>query len=112
MGAIQAMILSITTDHTDTTTRLQVSGEIDMDSVPMLTRAIGSALNAAAGTVEVDLGATVFCDCAGITALLDGRRDALDRAIGYQVINLSGSPLRVLVLLDLHALLTTRTVGG
>ena len=109
MGAIQAMILSITTEHTDTAIRLTVSGEIDMDSAPVLTHAIGSALNTAAGTVLIDLGGTVFCDCAGVRALLDGRRDAVDRRIEYQVVNPTGNPLRVLMLLGLHALLTTST---
>jgi anti-anti-sigma factor len=111
VGAIQAMILSITADHIDTTVRLNVSGEIDMDSVPALSRAIGSALSAA-GTVLIDLDATVFCDCAGVSALLDGRRHALARQISYQVINPNGIPLKVLLLLGLHALLTTRTAGA
>jgi anti-sigma B factor antagonist len=112
VGAIQAMILSITTDRIDTTTRLNVSGEIDMESVPVLSQAIGSALNAASGTVLIDLDGTVFCDCAGVRALLDGRRHALARQIGYQVINPNGIPLKVLLLLGLHALLTTRTTGA
>jgi anti-sigma B factor antagonist len=106
------MILSISTDRIDTTTRLNVTGEIDMESVPVLSHAIGSALDAATGTVLVDLGGAVFCDCAGVTALLDGRRHAVDRQIGYQVVNPHGNPLRVLRILGLHAVLTTSTAAS
>ena len=106
------MILSIATNRTAATVRLDVTGEIDIDTVQALSQAIAGAVDADAGGIEINLDATVFCACAGINALLDGRRQAVARRIGFQVINPNGNPLKVLLVLGLYALLTTRTTGA
>jgi anti-anti-sigma factor len=100
------MLLSIGTHRTSSTVRLDLTGEIDMSTAASLARAIAQALDSGADDVVVDLEGATFCDCAGITALVDGHRDALARQIGYQVRNANGNPLRVLQALGLHAMLT------
>jgi anti-anti-sigma regulatory factor len=55
----------------------------------------------------INLDGATFCDCAGITALLNGREDARARQVGYRVHNARGTPLRVLRALGLHTMLTT-----
>lgn len=103
-----AVLLTTTTHWTHGSVRLDLRGEIDMDGAPALVQAVTSALDAGAGEVVIDLQAVTFCDCAGITALLVGRRDTLARSAGFQVINPVGGPLRVLVALDMHTWLTSR----
>lgn len=101
------MLLSIGTHRTPTTVRLDLTGEIDMSTAATLTRAITEALDTGADQVVINLDGATFCDCAGITALLNGRRDALERQAGFQVCNANGNPLRVLRALGLHTVLTT-----
>lgn len=101
------MLLSIGTHRTATTVCLDLIGEIDMSTAASLSRAITEALDAGADDVVINLDGTTFCDCAGITALLNGRRDALARQARYQVRNAHGNPLRVLRALGLHSMLTT-----
>jgi anti-anti-sigma factor len=103
------MLLVIDTHRTATTVRLDLTGEIDMSSAAQLSRAIAAALDTGAGEVVINLDGTTFCDCAGITALLNGRRDAMARQVGYQVCNANGNPLRVLRALGLHTMLRTST---
>ena len=52
--------------------------------------------------------ATVFCECAGLSDLLRCRRDSLTDGSTYRVVDPTDSPLRVMQLLDLHALLTAQ----
>jgi anti-anti-sigma factor len=99
------MLLSIGTHRTPTTVRLDLTGEIDMSTAEGLSRAITAALDTGADDVVINLDRTTFCDCAGVTALLNGRRDALARQVGYQVCNANGNPLRVLRALGLHGML-------
>ena len=98
------MLLSIGTHRTDSTVRLDLTGEIDMSTAASLSRAITEALDTGSDVV-INLDGTTFCDCAGITALLNGRRDALARQAGYQVRNAHGNPLRILHALGLHSVL-------
>jgi len=100
------MLLSIGTHRTSTTVRLDLIGEIDLSTAAVLSRAITEALDTGADGVVIDLDGTTFCDCAGITALLNGRRDALARRVSYQVRNANGNPLRVMRALGLHTMLT------
>jgi anti-anti-sigma factor len=100
---------SIACRRSDEGIRLCVRGEIDMNTAGHLDRAIAAALSTGAESVLVDLTATTFCDCTGVDALLTGRRAALDGHVGYQVINPTGISLKVLRLVGLETLLTTRT---
>ena len=100
------MRFSIASHRTAASTRLCVSGELDMSTTPWLSRAITDAVAAGSVRVTVDLAATTFCDCAGITALLACRREALARDVAFQVVNPTGICLQNLRILDLYTLLT------
>jgi len=89
--------------------RLCVIGDIDLSTVGQLDRAITEALRAGAASLIVDLTATTFCDCTGIAALFAGRRTAAAHGIAYQVINPTGLPAKIMLILDPQNLLTTRT---
>ncbi|MET3421739.1 anti-anti-sigma factor [Actinoplanes tereljensis] len=103
------MNLAITSRSTATSVRLNVSGEIDLDTAGQLDDAIAAVLGTGADRLEVDLSGTTFCSCAGITALLNGRREAVARQVGFEVVNATGIPLRVLQLTGVSSLLTTRS---
>jgi len=103
------MIFTIATLRTSMVIRLCVTGDIDMSTAGQLGIAINDALGTGAGILLVDLAGTTFCDCAGITALLIGRRDATAHDVAFQVINPTGVTLTVLQISGLHSLLTTRT---
>jgi anti-sigma B factor antagonist len=100
---------SIISRRSDEGIRLCVHGELDLGTAGQLNRAIAAALDSDAGSVLVDLGATTFCDCTGVAVLLTGRQAALAGHVGYQVVNPTGVSLKVLRLVGLEKLLTTRT---
>jgi anti-anti-sigma factor len=101
------MLLSIGTHRTLTTIRLDVTGEIDMSTAGNLSRAITEALDTGPDDLVIDLAGATFCDCAGVTALINGREDARARQVGYRLHNVHGNPLRVLRALGLHTMLTS-----
>jgi anti-sigma B factor antagonist len=101
------MLLSIGTHRTPTTVRLDLTGELDMSTAGSLSRAITAALDTGPDDIVINLDGATFCDCAGITALLNGRQDALARQVSYRVRNAHGNPLRVLRALGLHTMLST-----
>jgi anti-sigma B factor antagonist len=103
------MIFTVTAQRTAMMIRLCVAGEIDTSTAGQLGAAITNALGAGISGLLVDLAPATFCDCAGITALLAGRRAAVAHDVTYQVINPSGIVLKVLQISGLHGLLTTRT---
>ena len=103
---------SVTSTHSRDGIRLCVNGEIDLGTAGHLNRAIAAALSTAPGSVLVDLSATTFCDCTGVAVLLTGRRAAVAGHITYQVVNPSGTSLKVMRLVGLETLLTTPTFGG
>ena len=103
------MTFAITVQRTATVTRLCVVGDLDIGTAGQFNHAVHEALRTRPGSLLVDLAATTFCDCTGITALLIARRAAVARDVPYQVINPTGICLLALRILDLQSLLTTRT---
>jgi anti-anti-sigma factor len=70
-----------------TTTRLIMSGEIDLAAQAMLRRTVEDVLHKDAGEVIVDLADVTFLDCSGIGALVYGRRLARERGRPYRIVN-------------------------
>lgn len=70
---------------------VEIRGELDLDATEQLEHALRAALAAAVGTVELDLGAVVFCDCAALNVLLDLRERGLRQ--GKKVVVRSASPV-------------------
>ena len=71
--------MPITTLHIhrhDETTRalIALTGEIDLDSAPLLSAALRQCLCDGIRTIDVDLTSVAFCDCGGLNAFLDAAR--------------------------------------
>ncbi|MFH9863264.1 anti-sigma factor antagonist [Streptomyces sp. NPDC017202] len=69
---------------------VEIRGELDLDATEQLEHALRAALAAAAGAVELDLGAVVFCDCAALNVLLELRERGLRQ--GKKVVVRSAAP--------------------
>ena len=79
----------------DGVVRLAVTGGIDLTTADDLYDAITAAVTAAvtvahAADVVIDLADVIFCDSAGIEAIMRVRRDAAVHGTDVQVINLRG----------------------
>jgi anti-anti-sigma factor len=78
---------------------VDVSGEVDLSTVPVVETAIDEAVEADAVTaVEVDLGAVRFIDSSGIALLVRGHHRATARGVAYRVRGAHGVALQVLQL--------------
>ncbi|MFJ9717315.1 anti-sigma factor antagonist [Streptomyces sp. NPDC101213] len=69
---------------------VEIRGELDLDATEQLEHALRAALAAAAGAVDLDLGAVVFCDCAALNVLLELRERGLRQ--GKRVVVRSAAP--------------------
>jgi anti-sigma B factor antagonist len=79
------------------TTRLVLTGELDMASSPLLLEHVRREL--AAGHVRhlvVDMAGVTFCDSTGIEALLSAREAATDRAATLRTVEVTGLARRTL----------------
>ncbi|MDQ0835405.1 anti-anti-sigma factor [Streptomyces achromogenes] len=54
-----------------------VRGELDLDSVGPLGRALGAALEASEDGIDLELDGVVFCDCSALNVLLGVREEGL-----------------------------------
>ncbi|MFE2560760.1 STAS domain-containing protein [Streptomyces sp. NPDC059352] len=86
-------------------TRVQVEGEIDLDTATDLGQVLVEAVDATDGSVAVDLSRVVFCDCSGLNALLRARRHALARCRRLAVVGTSRQVRRLLAVTGADALL-------
>ena len=100
------MIFSVTTHRRADTLCLAVAGEIDLCTTARLEQALTDAFATGPSIVTVDLSATTFCDCTGITTLLTAYHRAQACGVHYHVTNPQHIVRRVLEALDLHDLLT------
>ena len=81
-----------------------VSGDIDLSTGPLVSRALDDALAADGVTdVDVDLSAVQFLDSSGIALLLKGRRTADEHARGFRVTGAQGMARQVLELTGVWA---------
>ncbi|MCM2419104.1 STAS domain-containing protein [Streptomyces sp. RKAG293] len=51
-------------------TLITLSGDIDLDSAPLLNAALEQCLHDGSRTIDVDLSAVTFCDCTGLNTFL------------------------------------------
>ncbi|UQU64634.1 STAS domain-containing protein [Couchioplanes caeruleus] len=76
---------------------MHLTGDVDLAVADRLRFALTTTLTSAhPSELIVDLSAVTFLDCAGVTALLDGRRAAAENAKRYEVVNAAGCVHRVL----------------
>jgi anti-anti-sigma factor len=57
-------------------TLISLTGEIDVDSTPLLRETVASCLLDGVRGIDIDLTAVTFCDCSGVNALLSAARRA------------------------------------
>lgn len=100
------MTFSVTTRRHADTVCVAVTGEIDLSTTMFLEQTLTDALATDARAVTVDLSATTFCDCTGITTLVTARRRAQAADVYYTVTKPQRLVRRVLDVLDLYDLLT------
>jgi anti-sigma B factor antagonist len=83
---------------------LTISGEHDLSTAPNLRRRLDSLLDEKAVTV-VDLSPATFIDSSILGVILDGRRRAADRNVGFAVVHSNGADAvdRVLEVTGLRA---------
>lgn len=91
---------------------VQVSGEVDLATIPDMRREISAALdNGAAGSeghpaaLVLDLTQTRFFDSAGIGLLVEQRRELEDRGTAFGLVVGEGPVLRVLEHTDLERII-------
>jgi anti-anti-sigma factor len=89
-----------------------VSGELDLDSDPLLQQTLNKALDRATKGLELDLAGVDFCDCSGLNVLLDVHDRA--RLSGKQVTlsATSRAVQRLLTLTNTLPLFTQDPAGG
>ena len=100
------MMFSVVPHRRADTLCLSVTGEIDMSTTDHLEQALTDAFASDAQVITVDLSATTFCDCTGLTTLLTAYHHAQTRHMKYYVTNPRGVVRRILHILNLHDLLT------
>ncbi|GAA3117597.1 hypothetical protein GCM10010521_01620 [Streptomyces rameus] len=85
-------------------TRVEIHGELDLDSGNRLRPELHEALADSAGGLDLDLNGLAFCDCAGLGVLLDLRQRA--RSQNKSVVVRASSPAvdRLLTLIGAHGL--------
>ncbi len=96
------MALSIAVRGSGRTVVIQLTGEIDLGTLPVLNAAITTALEYEPRPVRVviDLAHVTYLDCAGIGVLLAGGHRAWARDIQYRVRNPRGMVANILTLTD------------
>ena len=92
--------------------RLQVRGELDLGSAPLLHGALARALPAATERLDLDLDGVDFLDAGGLGALVWCRQRALAAGAACQVVALSPAVERILLLTGTHDTLTCPAPAG
>ena len=101
--------LDITSERNGSTVVLTLRGDLEMQTVVQLRRALAEALDKASGAVVVDLSGVVFIDSTGLAALLNALR-RLTRAGRRLLLTCDEGP--VLRILRLTRLDTTFSLYG
>ena len=96
------MDLSIASTTSAGTTRVAVSGEVDVSNAGELREAVTSAIAAKPGKVEVDLGEVGYIDSTGIGVLVGASHHADEAGCGFEVVNPQPNVRRVLGLLGVE----------
>ncbi len=93
-------LLTIHVDDRDDSVVLRAAGEVDLLSVELLRTALDTWLHLGVHTVVADLRAVSFVDCAGVGALVEGRRLAHRRGVALEIVP-GRAVARLAALLDL-----------
>ena len=102
--------LAVQRFDTPTSALVTLTGEIDLDAVPMMREALESRLHDGIRTVDVDLAAVTFCDVTGIGSLLGAAQHAFAAGVSLLLHEPTAATVRLLDLTGTRFLLTGLTV--
>ena len=95
------------TDDGDGRTCLAVAGEVDMTTGDAFRRdVLGALAEPGARNVQLDVAAITFIDSHGVAVLVQARRLADERGVGFAVLRAGHVVRSVLEMLGVYALLT------
>ena len=83
--------------NSDGTARLELHGELDIGTAPVLEDAVDRALEEGCRDVVLDLGPTTLLDSSGLGALLRAARTVGDRHGTMAVVSPPGSEARLVI---------------
>jgi anti-sigma B factor antagonist len=72
-------------DHRHDAIHVLLTGEIDLQAVPAVSRSIQRALSGSARRVVINLDAVTFLDSSGLGAIVAGYRDAVRLGVGFSI---------------------------
>jgi|SRR4051794_10047039 anti-sigma B factor antagonist len=89
--------MEISTDRSDAAARLELVGELDIGSAPVLEQAVERALDDGCREFVLDLGGTTFLDSSGLGALIRAARSVDARQGSISVVSPPGSEARLVI---------------
>jgi anti-sigma B factor antagonist len=89
--------MEIRGENSDGTARLELHGELDIGTAPVLEDAVDRALEDGCRDVVLDLGSTTLLDSSGLGALLRAARTVGDRHGTMAVVSPPGSEARLVI---------------
>jgi anti-sigma B factor antagonist len=92
-----ACAMEIRGTASDGTARLELHGELDIGTAPVLEDAVDQALEDGCREVVLDLGPTTLLDSSGLGALLRAARTVGDRHATMAVVSPPGSEARLVI---------------
>ncbi|MBT2365532.1 STAS domain-containing protein [Streptomyces sp. ISL-10] len=81
-----------------TRTTVSVTGELDIDTAPELRQALDAALSDGATRIEVDFSGVEFCDCSGLSVLIQARRRSREQGCAFRIVEVRSPLVRRLFL--------------
>lgn len=92
---------------------VRLPAEIDLGNAALVTEQLRSAAGPGVAILIADMTGTLFCDCAGVSALLAASRDAARQGAELRIAARAAAVLRVFELTGvLDALRVDRSVAG
>ena len=95
---VPADVLCVTVEHRATATVVQVRGEVDLFTAPLLVSSLQDALQLSSQAVTVDLTAVTFLGSSGLAALVEGLDEAQRRRCQLRLAGIGNA-----VMVPLHA---------
>ncbi|MGW7055589.1 STAS domain-containing protein [Streptomyces sp. NPDC054887] len=90
-----------------------LAGEVGLPNGPRLRAAVDVALGSGAHLIEVDFTGVSFCDCSGLSVLIDGRKKARKADVGFGVSHAEAPVVkRLFALAGADDLLLTETAAA
>ncbi|MFE9406374.1 STAS domain-containing protein [Streptomyces sp. NPDC006530] len=89
--------------------RVTLSGELDLDTAPLVRNAVADCLAERPTTLCFDLTDVSFCDCAGLGALLTARLTILGDGVDLVVEGVGSQLRRLLSLIGAEDFFATKT---